>query len=239
MKILVDSAERISGTPEDYVFRTWAELGNATRLELIAAYVPRTMNIVNTPAITFTFSTGAGTWSAAGIPGGYTPTKVAADIQTYIQGSVTGQGTATFVFDYQTGKFVLTPAATTTVTSIVPNNEWTARVVGLTPDLAAHTGFPNVVQFNNPEYLLLDVNVGNGFSNDLQTDGSAHSFFVPLNVEFGGIKEMTEASHFAQIDKVPNLHLYEFRVKWRPPQRYQNDTFDFEGADHQLLFRAS
>lgn len=239
MKILVDSAERFSGTQEDYTFRTWAELGNATKIELIAAYVPRTMNIVDSPSILFVFSTGSGTWTVAGIPGGTSPTTIAADMQTYIQAFIAGQAAATVTFDPTTGKFVLIPAPATTVTSITAGNRWTARVMGLDPDLLVVTTFINVVQFNNPEYLLMDVGVGNGFSKDLHTDGNPHSFFIPLNVAFGGIKELTENAHFVQMDKVPNLHLYEFHVRFRPPQREQNTTFSFQGADHQLLFRVS
>ena len=99
--------------------------------------------------------------------------------------------------------------------------------------------FPYVVQFNFPEYLLLDLDVGQGSANDLQTDGNSHSYYIPMDVPWGTIKAYRINADFVQQELVPNLHLYKIRVKWLPPQEYSNSYFSFNGADHQLLFEAT
>ena len=285
-KVLVDSAERVTGTsPRDYTFQTWAELGNVRNLQLIGAYVPNTLpniwpNAMGRVLMAFSInnlsvdgiSPTIADLFALDFPTFLTGDQIAERMQTYIRANVATQSTITITFDEMKGCLVVTPdgtnkllyieqyySGTTPVGDVKLNHDFWGMVYRTYPTnlngTISTTGYTAVIDDSDyatkgvqyvgplnlslPRYVLCDMDIGAGSSNDLNTDGNSHSFVVPLTTDWGMYEKMTAFSDYSQRDRAPNLHLYKMHIRWLPPYESMNDEFDlwsFMGHDHCLLF---
>ena len=275
MKVVVNSAQRVSGSQENYLFQAAFEQKDIRTLTLLQAIVPKTTYNITEANNTFTIEStlvpsppNVAVLLSVVLPVGvHTGISIAA----YITGALAAGGanftgfTCTFlpstgvlhyVHDGTGGPFLMRFYAATKDAARVfglPNDPQSNSLVPpyMTPvsledgteqfwSTASPTIYymPNVSQLNYPDYLICDVDVTQGAGQDMMTDGNRHSFIVPLNVEQGEIKNFTAANAYPQTDKLQELNLLTFRVRFLPPEKPFNDTFSFRGADHILVFDA-
>lgn len=248
MKFLVDSAERTSGTPEEYTFRIWSEIKNVRGVRLLQAIVPKSTPNLGGDLLSFEFQFSSGNISSTNYQGGvFSGSDLAAKLQAIAQ-TATGQSTATVQYsaDEDTrGKLTITAATSTTLDAFIVGNEFTARVLGITwvgPTTTTISPATRVVTLDNPidmtfpEYLICDIDFGYGTSMQFSTDANAHSFIVPMVGNYGDVIDFTAANGYSQFDPLPNIAILAMKVRWLPPQGYSNQWFTFQGKNHQLLF---
>jgi len=248
MRVLVDSAERddsANTTPEAYTFTLWSEQGNISRLTLLSATIPKTMDLIDVLSVYVRFDAEVTTQviTLGPFAGGVAIATVIAALQVAIRAVGAPYNLAVVTFNPTSAKVSINAGSGGVVAEFFGVDKKSSRLLGLhqsnfITSLTQVFEAPFVVQFNHPEYLILDLDVGQGSANDLQTDGNSHSYVIPMDVQFGEIKRFTANNDFLQRELVPNLHLYKLRLRWLPPQAYSNTYFSFNGADHQLVFEA-
>lgn len=266
MKVLVNSAQRVSGTPEQYEFQLWSEMKDIKSIDLIQAVVPKsTANVITGFNDKFTYSIGALYFTCTLTPGQYnagsmtTQGSIFWEIHRQMAIESGAASVAGLTLKFNTDPFAgsyagfyqgkVTWNAVSLPTAIVlrpdePGQEQFWKMLGGPPDTNTipNTGtvtMRNYLDLSYPRYLIVDVDVGNNFGQQWNTDGNSHSFVVPFaEANWGEMENWRANSAFQQVDRTSDLNLYRFRIRILPPDREANEGFSLHNIDHILVFEA-
>lgn len=231
MLFVVDSRNRLNGTPEEYDYELFSSYKHTLGLSLKEAIIPKSMY-----PIVLGYNDTIESWTTAGpltiAPGNYTGAELATLLTAHDANITVTFNTVTNKFD-----FVNSSGGNIDLNAFAP----AARVFGFntstlsfTAAASTTTSTPNIPQLAYPQHLRLSVDIGGDKGELCRDAGSNFTFTVDLGVNFGEYAATSENDKYHQMNPVSDLTTQILHVRFALPDSAA--TLDFNGVDHVLVF---